>query len=85
MIRVIPDPELRILKISFMNDLIEYSRGRAKREIRIWEDYHGLEIIRGAGSACAGAFHDVEGWQGGGGLGAIQKTLVCREIGAGFE
>jgi hypothetical protein len=68
-----------------MNYLIEYSRWRAKREIWIWEDYHGLEIIRGAGSACAAAFHDVEERQGGGGLGATQKTLVCREIGAGFE
>ena len=43
------------------------------------------EIVQGAGSACAGTFHDVEVDHGSGDVGMAEKALDGADVGAGFE
>ena len=83
--RVIHDPGLWILAIFFTAQVIDDSSWRAKRQIWIWEDFYGLEIVEWAVHAGAGALHDVQVNHGGGDVGMTQEALDRSDIGAGFE
>jgi hypothetical protein len=81
-IRVKPDPEVRILAFSFMSASITRSSWRAKLKIG---NVFGLEAIQGAGSTRSRAFHDMEVDHGGGDVGMAEKVLDGADVGAGFE
>jgi hypothetical protein len=82
-IRVKSDAEERILTFSFMYVLITRACWRDKLEIG---SYGGLEAVQGAGSPCAGTFHDMEeDHHGGGDVGMAEKVLDGADVGTGFE
>jgi len=71
-IRVKPDPEVRILAFSFISASIARSCLRAKLEM---ESSGGLVAVQGAGSSRSWTFHDMEVDHGGGDVGMAEKVL----------
>ena len=75
-------PEVHNLPLAFHGVILRSMRHRARKMKMSGES---LRHVERAGSACAGAFHDVEVNHGGGHVGMAEEVLDGSDVDAAFE